>query len=362
MPTETDPANSSLQAGPFLQVDVLYTYLGLEPYLLLALLSLSCWMFYKFFLQDLSEMRHRNLRKYFRALGHHFLLLSVFFALFVVCHQGETQLPWLERLTPYFGFFAFLWGIVVFIKACRLWVFQYLFLQSTNEGVPLLIVNVFSLLLSIAIGFWAVSRLFGLQLGPLLATSAAFSIILGLALQDTLGNLFAGISLQFDKNFEIGDWIEVTQGLQRAVGQVKEMSWRSVQLIGLSDEIITLPNRFMAMAQIANFSPPDQPIVRSQIFRIPYTAPLDQAKELLERAAAEISEVRGLPAPHAYVQETNESWVTVKLIYFIDSYGMQNMVADKVLRKGIDILSRHGIELARPELRVQQLGAPVHDV
>ncbi|MBX3040841.1 MAG: mechanosensitive ion channel family protein [Bdellovibrionaceae bacterium] len=362
MPTETisSAITSALQSGPFLQVEVLYTFLGLEPYFLLGLLVLSCWLFYRFFLRDLSEERHRNLQGHFKVLGRHFLLLSVFFALFVLAHQGASQLGVQDRVAPYFGLFAFLWGMIVFVKACRLWVLQYLFLQSTREGVPLLIVNVFSLLLSIAIAFWAISRLFGVQLGPLLATSAAFSIILGLALQDTLGNLFAGIALQFDKNFEIGDWVEVTQGLQKAVGQVKEISWRSVLLVGISDELITLPNRFMATAQIANFSPPDQPIVRSQIFRLPYAAPLEQVKELLERAASEISEIRGLPAPHAYVSDSSDSWVTVKLIYFIDSYGSQHVAGDKVLRKGIDILSRHGIELARTQYQIRQVGEETH--
>lgn len=350
-------ASSALESGPFLQVDVLYTFLGLEPYFLLGLLVLSCWLFYKFFLGDLSEERHRNLQGHFRTLSRHFLILSVFFALFVLSHEGASQgASGLDRLAPYFGLFAFLWGMILFVKTCRLWVLQYLFLQSTREGVPLLIVNVFSLLLSIALAFWAASRLFGLQLGPLLATSAAFSIILGLALQDTLGNLFAGIALQFDKNFEIGDWVEVTQGLQKTVGQVKEISWRSVLLIGLSDELITLSNRAMATAQIANFSPPDQPIVRSQIFRIPYGAPVEKAIDLLERAASEISEIRGLPAPHAYVHETSDSWLTVKLIYFIDSYGAQYRAGDKVVRKGIDILSQHGIDLARTEYHIRQRG------
>jgi small-conductance mechanosensitive channel len=85
---------------------------------------------------------------------------------------------------------------------------------------------------------------------------------------------------------------------------------------------------------------------------------MEQVTDLLERAAAEVSEVRGLPAPYAYVQDSAESWMTVKLIYFIDSYGAQFVVGDKVLRKGIEVLGRNGIELARPELRVRSEGAP----
>lgn len=336
----------------FLQIQVLAGFLEIEPYVLLGILALSTWLFYKFFLQDISDERHRNLHHHFSVLTRHFVLLSVFFISYLAARQVESEVTAAGLIAPYLGLLTFLWGAIVFVKSCRLWVLQYLFLGSMREGVPLLMVNVFTLLLSIAIAFWAASRLFALQLGPLLATSAAFSIILGLALQDTLGNLFAGISLQFDRNFEIGDWLEVVNGVQKAVGQVKEISWRSVLLVGFSDELITIPNRIMAQAQISNFSPPDQPIVRSQVFRLPYAAPLEQARELLERAAAEVAEVRGLPAPFAYVSESAESWMTVKLIYFIDSYGSQFTVGDKVLRKGVEILAKNGIALARPELMI----------
>ena len=47
--------------------------------------------------------------------------------------------------------------------------------------------------------------------------------------------------------------------------------------------------------------------------------------------------------------------MNVKLIYFIDSYGAQYSVGDKVLRKAIDSLARHGIELARTEYKIQQV-------
>lgn len=336
----------------FFSIEALAPFLQFEPYLLLGVLILSAWLFYKIFLPEVSEERHRNLARHHQALLKHFVTLSFFFGAYLLSRETPDW-PATARLTPYLGALAFLWGLIAFVRACRLWVLQYLFLQSMQEGVPLLIVNVFTLLLSITLAFWAAYRLFHLQLAPLLTTTAAFSIVLGLALQDTLGNLFAGISLQLEKNFEIGDWVEVVSGIHRTAGQVKDISWRSVSLVGLSDEMIILPNRFMAQAQISNFSPPDQPIVRSQTFRLPYGAPLDAAKDLLERAATEISDVRGLPAPLAYVAESAESWVTMKLIYFIDSYGSQHSIGDKVLRKGIEILRRNGIELARTELHVR---------
>lgn len=338
----------------FLQITVLESFLHLEPFVLLSLLCLGSWFFYRFFLQDVSEERHRNLKGHLESLWKNYLFVALFFSTYHLLHEAQDEILWLARVTPYLGLLAFAWGLFLFVRVCRLWVLEYLFLQSMREGVPLLIVNVFSLGLSVALCFWAAWKLFGVQFGPLLATSAAVSVVLGLAMQDTLGNLFAGISLQIDKSFEIGDWVEVVNGVQKTAGQVKEISWRSVVLVGFSDEMITIPNRVMAQALISNFSPPEQPIIRSQLFRLPYGADLDLVKELLERAASDVPEVRGLPAPFAYVQEGAESWLTVKLIYFIDVYGSQFAIGDRVVRKAVEVLTRHGIELARTELQIRQ--------
>ena len=224
-----------------------------------------------------------------------------------------------------------------------------------RAGVPLLLVNIFSLVLSILIGFWAVNTILGVQLTPLLATSAAFSIILGLALQDTLGNLFAGISLQIDKTFEIGDWLEVMNGTTKTVGQVKELSWRSTLLVGLSDEMITLPNKTMAQSQVSNYSPEGQPILRSQIYKFPYAIDYVKVLDLLEQGASQISEVRAVPGPFAYIQEMNDHGITVKLIYFIDNYGRQFVVGDKVTKRGLELLQQNNIPFFRPALGVSQL-------
>lgn len=340
-------------AEKFIQTQVLYSFLDIEAYILLGFFVIVTWLFYKFFLQSVSPERHKNIHSHFRRILHHFAVTTALFLVFFIFLESEKEVVNLNRVTPYIASLCFLWGAIVFVKTARLLVLQYLFMGSMREGVPLLLVNVFSLLLSVIILFWSVSRIFAVQLGPLVATSAAFSIILGLALQDTLGNLFAGISLQLDKSFEIGDWVEVTSGTQKSVGQVKEISWRSTVLVGFSDELITLPNRYMAQAQIANFSPPDQPILRSQTFRLPFHCNIDLVKKVLEQIAVEISEIKALPAPLAYVQETTDSWISVKLIYFIDSYGAQFLVGDKIHRKGIDALAQHGISLAQQSYKIE---------
>lgn len=340
-------------AEKFIQTRALYEILEIEPFLILAALVLLTWVFYKIFLREVSEERHRNIRNHLRNLFRHVVILVVLFLLYWGLQQIHEEWSGVNRILPYLGLVTFFWGSLVFVKTCRLLVLQYLFMGSMQTGVPLLLVNIFSLALSVIILFWSVSRIFGLQLGPLLATSAAFSIILGLALQDTLGNLFAGISLAIDKAYEIGDWLEVVSGIQKAVGQVKEITWRSTVLSGFSDELITLPNRFMAQAQIANFSPDHGPIVRTQIFRLSLTSDVTIAQQVLEQVISEIPEICRTPAAFAYVNETTENWISLKILYFINSYGAQFIIGDQVLRKGLEALSAAGVRLATTRLEVK---------
>ncbi len=344
----------------FIQTKNLYPLIDFEPYILIGLTIVINWLFYRFFLQNVSDERHRNLRQHFQFLVRQYMVLTVLFGGFVViqgiAREPSHAIPQLTVLLPYLGVFSLTWGILIFVRSSRLAVLQYLFLQSMKAGVPLLLVNIFSLTLSAVLFFWAIYIVFGVQLTPILATSAAISIILGLALQDTLGNLIAGISMQLDHSFEIGNWLEIQQGVQKIIGQVKEISWRSTTLVGLSDELIILPNRFVANAQISNYTLDDQPIVRSHVFRFEVSADLDLAKGLLERAAQEIPDIRGVPAPLAYVAEVTESWVSMKILYFIDNYGSQFLIGDKVYRKAIDALHANGIKLANSQLDVRQLG------
>lgn len=334
----------------FIQTQSLYRLLDLEPFLILAALVAFSGIFYKFFLKELSPERHRNVQGHLKNILKHFLFFGVLFLSFIALREAPT-LPILRTL-PYLALLSFTWGAVIFVKTCRLLVLLYLFMGSMRAGVPLLLVNIFSLVLSVGIAFWTASRIFGLHLGPLLATSAAFSIILGLALQDTLGNLFAGISLQLDKSFEIDDWIEVQSGTQKSIGQVKEISWRSTVLLGLSDELITLPNRFVAQAQVSNFSPPTHPVLRSQIFRLTLEGDVPRSKSVLEESIREIPGVRKLPAPFSFVSETTDSWISLKVIYWIDNFGEQFVVGDRVLSKGLAALENSGLKLASSRLEV----------
>jgi small-conductance mechanosensitive channel len=326
----------------------------LEPALFILGLIVGALVFYKLFLNKLAPHRHQNLRRQFKNLFWHLLYSTTLFAIYWVLNRVQSETIPFDRIAPYIGLLAVIGWSTVFVKTSRIILFEYLFFNSMRQGVPLLLVNLLSLGMTLILGGWLLTEIFNVQIGPLLATSAIFSVVLGLALQDTLGNLFSGVAMQFDKPYEIGDWIEIVLASQKWVGQVYEISWRATVLIGIGDELITIPNRLIGQTQISNFATRARPISRSQILRIPIDAPMAEVKATMTEAAKGVKDVLAHPAPFSYMLETADSWILYKCVYYIDDYGKQWAVGDRVIAAVSEALGKIGVELASP--RIQVLG------
>jgi small-conductance mechanosensitive channel len=340
------------QTPPWVPIDRIEAFVQLEPAFLVIGLAVGAWLAKKFLLRNITDDRKRNLAQHFRNLGFHvFMGLSLF-----LIYGGLERLPYetpaLDRFKSYIGLATIFWGAIVFVKECRILLFEYLFLSHRKVAFPVLLVNLFTLLLSIVLSTWIGAEIFNIRLTPILATSAIFSLVLGLALQDTLGNLFAGVALQFDKPYEIGDWIEIEGPKNKWAGQVYEISWRATVLISTTEESITVPNRVISQAEIANFSTRYRPIIRSQIFKLPFQTDIEGVKKSLLLAAATISGIRKTPAPKVFLCDTTESWVGFKLIYFIDDYGAQFGITDMVYTRCLQQLEKDNFKLATHSISI----------
>ena len=87
----------------------------------------------------------------------------------------------------------------------------------------------------------------------LLAASGVIAIVLGLALQSTLGDVFSGIVLNIAKPYSPGDWVILDDGLQ---GRVIETNWRATQILTGSNDLATVPNSVIAKGKLTNASHP----------------------------------------------------------------------------------------------------------
>jgi small-conductance mechanosensitive channel len=337
---------------PWISAERVEALVQLEPALLILGLFVGAWIAYKALLRGVSEERHRILKKQLRDVAIHLSYSIALFLLYSFLNRVTFEGVPIERFVPYLGLGTILAWSFVFIKTCRMLCMEFLFLNSMRRGVPLLLGNVMTLALTLVLSGWLLTEVFNIQIGPLLATSAIFSVVLGLALQDTLGNLFSGVAMQFDKPYEIGDWIEIVLANQKWVGQVYEITWRATVLIGIGDELITIPNRLMGQTQISNFATRDRPISRSQILRLPINAPLEKAKIALTAAAKTVPHVLQHPAPFSYMLETSESWIIFKVVYYLSDYGKQWPAGDGVILASTQALRAIGVELAPARIQV----------
>lgn len=101
--------------------------------------------------------------------------------------------------------------------------------------------------------FAIIAYVFNLPIQGLLATSGAIAIILGLALQSTLSDVFSGIVLNFSRPYRPGDWISIEGGTD---GRVIETNWRATHVLTAKRDLAIVPNSTIAKAKIVNSSSP----------------------------------------------------------------------------------------------------------
>jgi small-conductance mechanosensitive channel len=105
--------------------------------------------------------------------------------------------------------------------------------------VPGLLLDILRIFLVLVASAFVASEIWAVDLGSLLAALGVGSVVLGLALQDTLSGLFAGVALLSGRQFKEGDWIEFGE----ASGKIVKMDWRSITIETLDDErLMVIPN------------------------------------------------------------------------------------------------------------------------
>jgi small-conductance mechanosensitive channel len=326
---------------------------SIESVVILVGLAVLSWVLYKILFKDLIGERREIFRRHFVDLftfgGFSIIAYSITVALNSYSNFSAGALA----AAGYFGLATIILGTMAYIKLSRIYGYIYFFYSSKKAGVPVLLVNILSLILTLIFLAWLMKAIFDIHLGALVATSAILSVVLGLALQDTLGNLFAGISLQIDKPFEIDDWIELKNGTDKIGGRVIELTWRSTLLVAMTDEIINVPNRIVAQSQIMNFSTKKKPFIRSQVIRVPFDTDLEKAKSVIVTAAKATAGVADDPQPIAVITETTDSWIALKAVMSINNYGSQFLIADEFFTKALSALQANGISLASNRIRIQ---------
>lgn len=186
---------------------------------------------------------------------------------------------------------------------------------------------------------------FGVPIGGLLATSGIIAIILGLALQSTLSDVFSGIALTLGRPYVLGDWICLSDGTE---GRVVSSNWRSTQLLTAAHNLVILPNSVLAKLGLTNVSQPDE---HHQIVVSIRVAPTRMPRVIVDVMHAVLDSCNAIvkqPPPIVAVMGIDASAITVELQFRVTSPAQRGLARNEV----IDMVYRHckanGVHLAMP--------------
>jgi small-conductance mechanosensitive channel/CRP-like cAMP-binding protein len=178
----------------------------------------------------------------------------------------------------------------------------------------------------------------------LVTTSAIVGGVIGLALQGTIANLFAGLSLQVDRTFGIGEWIKV----EDTIGKILEVKWRATTLLTKDGDLVVVPNANMLGHEVHNFSQPSGAHRMWLRIGFAYRHPPNDAKTVLLGAARDVPGVLPFPEPDVIVTEFGDSAVLYALRYWITAYERDVNIHSEVMTRVWYASQRAGLEIPFP--------------
>ena len=215
---------------------------------------------------------------------------------------------------------------------------------SWRANVPTLLRDLSRLLLillGVAIILWAV---WGLDLGGLLTALGVGSIVIGLALQDTLGNLFAGVALLSERPYSEGDWIVVDD----TVGRVVAINWRATRLLTRDGDLVTIPNGAIAGGTVLNEGRAGDVGYEDYFISFSYDDPPNRVKSVMLETIQNTPGVEAEPPPLVRTISYDDFSIRYQVRFAIRDFGVLPAVQDAFATRIWYAAQRGGLSIPFP--------------
>lgn len=245
------------------------------------------------------------------------------------------------RLTLTLALLAALYMALAFLNAI---VFGRASPDSWRGRTPKLLRDLIMVLL-VAIGaVGLMAAVWDRDVAGLFAALGVGSIVLGLALQETLGNVMLGISLLMERPFSEGDWIEIGS----LEGRVSEINWRAIRLIDRGGDEIIVPHATAASETIINSSHPTTVDRVSVTLGFGYEHPPNRVKAVLLETAAATDGVLAEPAPQVQTIEYGDFSVNYLVHFHVAHPAKKVRVRDAFMTRVWYAAQRAGLNIPFP--------------
>jgi CRP-like cAMP-binding protein len=178
----------------------------------------------------------------------------------------------------------------------------------------------------------------------LLTTSAVGAVVVGFALQETLGNAFAGLAIQSERPFRVGHWVQVGQ----FEGRVTELTWRATKLRTRTGNFVIVPNNIVAKEAITNYSEPAAPSRVHLEVGVSYDASPFAVKQAILGAMVQTARVLRTPAPDVLLVGFDASSMNYRARFWVNDHEFDEEAQDEVRVAIHYALARARIEIPYP--------------
>ena len=168
------------------------------------------------------------------------------------------------------------------------------------------------------------------QLAPLFTGSTIIGIVVGLALQDTLGNLFSGLALQADQPFQIGDVVSIPT---KGTGVIENITWRGVKIRTFQNKLVIISNSVLGKETI-EVAPKNNLNARIVFFNTLYSDSPAKTIQVVREAVRQVENVSPKIRPIVRIRNLGESGIEFEVKYWLDDYSKYN-TTDALVRQRV---------------------------
>ena len=195
---------------------------------------------------------------------------------------------------------------------------------------------------------------FKVQISAVLATSGVLAIVVGLALQNTLADVFSGLAINIERPFTAGDWITVAD----SVGQVIEINWRATRIRTSSNDLIVIPNSLVTKAIVINHHRLNGPHACTMTLAVDQLISPARVIDALQIAASGSAGIASGSIPTARACGFADASIAYELVFAVDDFMQKESVQSEIVSRVMDAFHRLQIQIgtAAKDVRIVQAG------
>jgi small-conductance mechanosensitive channel len=310
---------------------------------------------FRVFVKKIADKKKAYRDYILKQLTKPIILLLIIIGLYLAIKQLSITLNYVFWIDGFFFILTTFIFALFFSRIFSVLMIGYLKLKRGFEHPPKLIHMTISVIIYI-IAIGVILAYFKIDITPLIAGVGLGALAIGLALQSTLSNFFAGMHLISDRPIDVGDYIEIDENTN---GTVQDIGWRSTRIRTLADNLLIIPNNKLAESNITNFSKPKKDMSLWVPCGVAYESDLEKVEKITLEVARKIQKTTDGAEkefePAFRYKEFGDSNINFITVLRVSDPMMRFAVRNefiKMLKKNFD---KEGIEISWPIRKIYNI-------